>query len=178
MNFTDAHHARAQCTPIHSRPSRRLRGLSPSRRLLLQVGAMSACGSISARAIVTTELISEATRLQGLGKVRATGWLGLGFGFGFGFGLGLGSYFGTFLAHWRWLANPGPSLTLTLTLTLPLTLTLTLTLAPSLSLILSPNPGRRCRAGPRTHLLTPGRRGGQRRRVVPGVRVRVMVRVS
>ena len=71
MNFTDAHHARAQCTPIRSRPSRRLRGLSPSRRLLLQVGAMSACGSISARAIVTTELISEATRLQGLGKVRA-----------------------------------------------------------------------------------------------------------
>ena len=139
---------------------------------------MSACGSISARAIVTTELISEATRLQGLGKVRATGWLGLGFGFGFGFGLGLGSYFGTFLAHWRWLANPGPSLTLTLTLTLPLTLTLTLTLAPSLSLILSPNPGRRCRAGPRTHLLAPGRRRGQRRRVVPGVRVRVRFRVS
>ena len=34
---------------------------------------MSACGSISARAIVTTELISEATRLQGLGKVRAIG---------------------------------------------------------------------------------------------------------
>ena len=34
---------------------------------------MSACGSISARAIVTTELISEATRLQGLGKVRANG---------------------------------------------------------------------------------------------------------
>ena len=38
-------------------------------RLLLQVGAMSADGSISARAIVTTELISEATELQGLGKV-------------------------------------------------------------------------------------------------------------
>ena len=90
MNFTDAHHARAQCTPIRSRPSRRLRGLSPSRRLLLQVGAMSACGSISARAIVTTELISEATRLQGLGKVRANGVLGLGFGFGLGLGLGLG----------------------------------------------------------------------------------------
>merc|ERR1719440_23645 len=35
------------------------------------VGAMSACGSISARAIVTTELISEAMRLQGLGKVAA-----------------------------------------------------------------------------------------------------------
>ena len=176
MNFTDAHHARAQCTPIRSRPSRRLRGLSPSRRLLLQVGAMSACGSISARAIVTTELISEATRLQGLGKVRANGVQGLGFGFGLGLGLGLDSYFGTFLAHWRWLAVPGPSLTLTLTLTLPLTLSLTL--APSLSLILSPNPGRRCRAGPRTHLLTPGRRGGQRRRVVSGDRVRGRVRAS
>lgn len=35
------------------------------------VGAMSADGSISARAIVTTELISEASRLQGLGKVAS-----------------------------------------------------------------------------------------------------------
>jgi len=35
------------------------------------VGAMSADGSISARAIVTTDLVSEATELQGLGKVAA-----------------------------------------------------------------------------------------------------------
>jgi len=35
------------------------------------VGAMSADGSISARAIVTTDLVSEASRLQGLGKVAA-----------------------------------------------------------------------------------------------------------
>ena len=45
----------------------------PSLRLLLQVGAMSADGSISARAIVTTELVSEATELQGLGKVEQHG---------------------------------------------------------------------------------------------------------
>ena len=32
---------------------------------------MSADGSISARAIVTTDLVSEASRLQGLGKVAA-----------------------------------------------------------------------------------------------------------
>ena len=34
---------------------------------------MSADGSISARAIVTTELVSEATELQGLGKVEQHG---------------------------------------------------------------------------------------------------------
>ena len=56
-----------------SHPSHRLSSRapsSPSLRLLLQVGAMSADGSISARAIVTTDLVSEATELQGLGKVR------------------------------------------------------------------------------------------------------------
>lgn len=35
------------------------------------IGAMSADGSVSARAIVTTDLVSEASRLQGLGQLAA-----------------------------------------------------------------------------------------------------------
>jgi hypothetical protein len=62
-------HARTHAFPLTLAPPLIACTLSPSLCRLLQVGAMSADGSISARAIVTTELVSEATELQGLGKV-------------------------------------------------------------------------------------------------------------